>query len=136
MNLLSPHIILNFNLKLVEIMTATKIVSDLGQCGQCLSKNYFVAVVAQQWVARVTTEPGQMSVSQRFKSPVLIKCEIDFIGGGRNFVEVIGWRWDQYHFATKPHSVAGKSTTTTTTRPSDLFLHHPSKLVWLTASLF
>ncbi|CAG7727862.1 unnamed protein product [Allacma fusca] len=65
------------------------------------------AVVAQQWVARVRSEPAEPTMRQR-TSPILLKCEIDLIGGGRNFIEVVGWKWDQHHLALKPHSIADR----------------------------
>ena len=78
---------------------------------------FILTVVAQQWVAKVRTEPNEPTMDQyqqqqqhqQRKSPILMKCEIDLIGGGRDFIEVLGWKWDTHLMTVKSHSIAGKS---------------------------
>lgn len=49
------------------------------------------AVIAQQWSAKVVSTPSHLSPRV---GPILLKCDVDLMGGGRDFIEVTGWKRD------------------------------------------
>ncbi|CAL8083145.1 unnamed protein product [Orchesella dallaii] len=50
------------------------------------------AVIAQQWSAKVRMIPRQVPAGS--KAALLLKCEVDLMGGGRDFIQVTGWQRD------------------------------------------
>ncbi|XP_035704830.1 Down syndrome cell adhesion molecule-like protein Dscam2 isoform X2 [Folsomia candida] len=50
------------------------------------------AVIAQQWSVKIVASPAHLSPRA---GPILLKCEVDLMGGGREFVQVTGWKRDQ-----------------------------------------
>lgn len=51
-----------------------------------------ITVIAQQWSVKIVASPAHLSPRA---GPILLKCEVDLMGGGREFVQVTGWKRDQ-----------------------------------------
>lgn len=65
----------------------------------------FFAVIAQQWSARIRMIPRHVPAG--IKVALLLKCEVDLMGGGRDFIQVTGWERDGKLIGKLKHTYYG-----------------------------
>lgn len=65
-------------------------------------------VITQPWSVKVQPTPTRLFPGA---GPVLFKCEVDLMGGGRDFIEVIGWKHDGRFIEKQLHRYYGKFIT-------------------------
>lgn len=68
-------------------------------------KCVFFAVIAQQWSARIRMIPRHVPAG--IKVALLLKCEVDLMGGGRDFIQVTGWERDGKLIGKLKHTFYG-----------------------------
>lgn len=63
-------------------------------------------MIAQQWSAKVKMIPHQVPAGS--KVSVLLRCEVDLMGGGRDFIQISGWERDGKPLGKQPRAIYGK----------------------------